>query len=1390
MLAQAQPGGSPYAVSVQRYGVEQGLAHREVNAILQDRQGFMWFATKGGLSRFDGKTFTTYNQERNGFAFDDIQFMAQDADGKLWLMGMQKPPWEVMIFDPQTERATTFQQQFGQRLPVQQWSKSLQVVASPQGTIFLSGGETPAVLLSYHPRTGLRRVVLPRANTLSVVHATNHNTVWAIVDDHLMAELTPDGQVRRQYDHPDILLSSTMGCSNPTTPFFYVEKPGSPPFPFRAIYSIDEQGNRHQYANELLGDATQYRVPIPIYLESTGLIWENARLIDPRKGVVLDLAKQGYTRIGGRGAIYTDRAGQIWLANHYGVSQVKLAPSRFRRLFYNPGDSEETPAIRGIRVIGNHLYVNKEGKGLYKADKSGKQVDPIYTRPNYAAMYALAQDRQGRLYAGANGHLLRADSAGSRSSVRLSPVDNQYNLWTLYAYSDTHLLGGCERGLRLIDAGTGRLSVFTHYNAFPELAEAHVLHIAPDRQGTLWVCANTGLYTVDPRRGITARYWSGGKGPYHLPADNIQHVYQDPNGLYWLATANRGLVCWDRAGGQSRTIRRADGLSNDNIYAVYADRRGDLWLSSDYGIMRFDPRSQTTRTYLVEEGITNVEFNRIAHFQDIDGRIYFGGLNGITSFDPRDFENEKQPERPPLYLTAFRQLDPAQGKMVDKTAEVQQSGRIRIPPGDAVSVLEVAFLNFDDANRNVYAYQVVGLDEGWVTQPEPTLRLTKLPYGDYQLQVRAQAANGQWSANTLQFALTVARPFYLRTWFLMLLGTLAVAGVWGWARRRNWVYRQEQQRLQTQIRLATARIEQDKQTIARQAEALQELDQAKSRFFANISHEFRTPLTVILGMAGELKGEVPPQRLGQVAELIESNGRNLLRLINQILDLSKLEAGEMGLKLERTDLVPFTAYVVESFHSLARQKGISLQTVLEPVTYEADIDKDKLQDVLANLLTNAVKFTPKGGQVTCQVRVEPDRNALLPAGYHQELTPATHLDGPWLQLRVSDSGPGIPPAGLPRIFDRFYRQSDHPGENQATVQAEGTGIGLAFVRELVSLMHGGLAVWSRPGEGSVFVVSLPLLRTDGQAGVSAGPEVFLNNVPAHTRQNPERLVVSPDRNAWIETVTEEVDDRPLLLLVEDNDDVAAYIQTCVQADYQVMHAGNGQAGIDAALEHIPDLIVSDVMMPVKDGFALCDTLKNDERTSHIPIVLLTARAAVGDRIAGLRRGADHYLVKPFQREELLVVLSNLLQTRRLLQLYYSQVALAPALSAARQPADTNPMELAGEQTENFFIRRLRSTLDVRLGDSELTVEEICQTMGMSRSGLHGKLRALTGMSLSRYLRTLRLRRAQDLLSRTALTVSEVAYAVGFEDPKYFSRVFLEEYGETPGSFRQKNENRT
>ncbi len=527
-------------------------------------------------------------------------------------------------------------------------------------------------------------------------------------------------------------------------------------------------------------------------------------------------------------------------------------------------------------------------------------------------------------------------------------------------------------------------------------------------------------------------------------------------------------------------------------------------------------------------------------------------------------------------------------------------------------------------------------------------------------------------------------------------------------------------------------------------EQLKELDELKSRFFTNISHELRTPLTVISGMAGQVK-ENPEKWFSKGLQMIQRNSDNLLVLVNQILELQKLESGKMALKAVRGDVIHYMRYIAESFQSFAESKQIQLQFRCAEKDLVMDYDPEKLLSIVSNLLSNAVKYTPEGGRIDFLIEKRP--------------TSDDSSNPEVLQIQVKDTGIGIPADQLPFIFDRFF-QADTPDHPRRT---DSTGIGLALTRELVKLMDGDIRVDSSP-EGSAFYVRLPITRNAGDPDVQPDKNwiaQLADFIPGGA-ETPETLS--------FDGATGE--NAPALLLVEDNPDVLQYLVSCLGGEYRISVARDGQEGIDKALEEIPDIIISDVMMPGKDGLELCRTLKTDQNTSHIPIILLTAKADIESRIAGLERGADDYLAKPFDKTELLVRLNRLLELRRQLQARYR--SFAPLKAEAGEPVFP----------EDSFIIRIRSAVEANLDDEFFATPQLCQAIGMSRSQLHKKIKALTGRSTTHFMRSIRLHKALELLENSDLNISQVAYEVGFRDPKYFSKTFAEEFGKKPNEVRR------
>jgi signal transduction histidine kinase/DNA-binding response OmpR family regulator/AraC-like DNA-binding protein len=559
----------------------------------------------------------------------------------------------------------------------------------------------------------------------------------------------------------------------------------------------------------------------------------------------------------------------------------------------------------------------------------------------------------------------------------------------------------------------------------------------------------------------------------------------------------------------------------------------------------------------------------------------------------------------------------------------------------------------------------------------------------------------------------------------------------------------------------------EKEKIASSAAVqLKELDVVKTRLYTNITHEFRTPLTVILGMAQQAMDK-PQEHLQEGLTMITRNGQNLLNLVNQMLDLNKLESGKLDLQYQQVDVVNFLKYIVESLHSLAENKGITMHFLTDLDTLTMDIEENRLQQVVSNLLSNAVKFTPKGGNIYMTI----GRN------------------NGTLSLKVKDTGVGISEEQLPYIFDRFYQ-----ADTTATRHGEGTGIGLSLTRELVKLMNGTIAVKSHPHKGSEFEVTLPITHLSDMKETNGEGISIAENKAILLEESPLILENQSKNN-----------EKPLVLIADDNADVRAYIASCLAADYNLLIAKDGRECENIAFEKTPDLIISDVMMPFKDGFEVCKTLKTDERTSHIPIIMLTAKADIDSKLQGFEHGADAYLMKPFNKEELLLRIKKLLELRQQLQQYYLNIGFGVSDLGSNKPKSDvqNAQNTEGGKNliaetpiekntpyinsfDNSFVVKVKTTIEKHISDADLDIEKLARNLALSTSQLNRKLTALTGLSTNNFMRYVRLIKAKELLLHSGFSITAIAYDSGFNDPAYFIRVFKQEFGVTPQVWREQN----
>ncbi len=1332
----------PYQLITRNYGVEDGLPHRTVYSIIQDHNGFIWGGTPCGLFRFDGRRFKIYNRSENGLHDDKVDWLAEDSEGNIWIGRQGGNPW-FDILDPVSGKLTPYADFFKQHpLPV-----PLDLIddALPQrlqdGTLVIGLSGSHA-WMTYHHKKGWKVVSINDWEWKKIYQTTQRGTVWGVCMEkqskkEAIAEFDSNGMIlNRFWCEPGNIHMDLPGLNAQSKYFFLrvnIPKIGN------SIWKIGPEGSREiippvsvnqhvTFYNEFENGHIKVRFPV---------------IYDREGNILLDL-KTKYPELdeGQFTHFCLDKDGNLCFATAFGLVIVELHKDLFQRLLYKadaPGG--RGIACRGILEQDGQLLVNSEqfsGGRLSLDLKTGqlKKMPGLYS-------IGLQKSADGAYWTdlelGGWGQVSFAKYGWDGTPV-LQPAswDKVWaGVWIFFEESPQRLLLMHNDGISVFNPLTGEHSPWPFDQQYPEFSRCQMNYLGRDPNGRIWACTNQGLYELKPGGGILGRYWSEGKGKYYLPHSNILHFYCDADKVLWLGTNGGGLLRWD--GEKTMQFQRKNGLLNNVVYAVYEDRRQHLWAPTDYGIVQFDKKSlQVRRTWLSSDGITNNEFNRISHYQDDAGVLYFGGLNGVTAFNPEHFYTDiGRPQQKDLLLSEIQVMNGNSGQLENRMPELLQHGRITIFPDDRYLQLEFSLLELVEQNKVIYSWKMDGKSDDWQTLTEPVLRISGLKSGEHHLYIRAQAVNGAMAKNELDLKLRVLPPLYLRWWFILLDMVLIALAVGAWLRWRERSQRSRQKRLEVEVLRQT-------DTIRQQADELRRLDQSKSRFFANVSHELRTPLTLIKGPLGSLlKNNQLPAKERSLIELAHQHGAHLLELVNALLDLSKMESGKMTLNEKPVLLLPFIRRLVSAFESHAEWLGIRFVFEYQaPHRLRILADEDKLQKVVNNLLSNALKFTPPKSNGLVTVRVEQVENQI--------------------RISVTDTGRGIHPNDLPHIFERFYQSS----QENAPVEG-GTGIGLALCREIAQLMQGRIWAGSEAGNGSQFYFEFPLKEVLGLGfdTESAGSDL----------ETVIHAEIVPSRDA---AKLPEGKSAGNILVVEDNASLRSYIELILSENYEVFAVENGLLALQLLEKQTPDLILSDIMMPEMDGFQLLEKLKSDPHYRHIPVVMLTARADVQDKLRALRIGVDDYLLKPFEEEELLARIGNLLQNSRSRR---PVGMLEDAMGSAEPLAEETTVLISAEDLE--WLARLEKLVCDAIGDSILSVDWLATKMFTGRNLFFKQVKLLTGLTPNEYIQTARLACAREMLEqRKARAVKEVAYKVGFRDVKYFSEQYFKHFGKLPSSY--------
>ena len=1313
---------------IQCLDVDQGLISSYIRSMLEDQDGYLWIGTSYGISRYDGTNFTNYNSlDIEGQTNNSILSMIKDSRDQLWFGtrnglicydGNQlinytfgnypgaNTIWSILEDQYQnlwigTSNGVLQLKQRGTKSTFSQFTTIQGLIDNDVLSIEEDGGGN----LWFGTDNGLSRFIPSPNLAESLGYFINYSTEDGLRDNIILSML------RDSKGH--LWIGTKKGLCQ-----FLIEE------------------NTEQFIYYKTGKALDDSPVSSILEDKQGHLWlgtnngvYNVQPYSDSPEIYQLTSREGLSKNEVR-SIIEDSKGNLWFGTG-GGGVCRLAPSSFFHFTTQNGLLDN--AIMSIQEdsIG-HLWL---GTGMGISHFDGNRFK-YFTSDNGLVdndVRSIQIDKKGNIWCGTSSGLSCFDGSTFKNYTSTEGLIHN-DIKSIYLDSRDQLWIGTSRGLSRFDGYS-----FTNYTIKPGFRGPYIRMITEDQHGNIWFgTSEDGIYSFD---GTHFKPYTTEDG---LSSNYVLSLMKGSNGMLWIGT-NKGINYFNGQNFTSFTTK--DGLSDNIIWSIVEDEKKDIWLSTEKGITLLKVLPDTSNqanlsepsyqfyTFKKQDGLKRMDFHSNSVHFDSRGRIWWGS-EGLTRLDYTEFKLSGQaPETPKIshieinqHFIDYRQLsNPVYsnttpfGQKLKKSVQSPVSyynypAYMALPHQLDHLTIYFSAIDWASPHKLVYQYYLEGLEEGWsMPNTEYKVDYRDLPFGNYTFKIRAKGEAAQWSP-TLEYPFTIKTPWWHTSFaylFYVIIIFVFLYALYSFLLSRK-LQLQEHQRLKN-------------------------LDELKTKLYTNITHEFRTPLTVILGMVEQIKAR-PSNWLPQGLEMIERNGKSVLNLVNQLLDLRKLESGMLPVQLQQGDIITYFKYIVESFQPYAEFKGIDLVFQTNTSNLIMDYDPDKMLTILSNLLSNALKFTPEKGQVKVQIQASLN----------------TETD---LTIKISDSGPGIPKDKLPFIFGRFY---------QVEIK-EGTGIGLAITRELVKLLNGKIFVESTPGIGTIFTLIMPVTT-------SALPETSAN--ASLIKEKVSSFVPQKQDVGHAEYGASNKAELPLLLIIENNEDIIKYLETFLPKTYRLAKTHNGQQGIDKAFEIIPDLIISDVRMPQKNGFEVCSVLKNDERTSHIPIVLLTAKADLDSKIEGFKKGADAYITKPFSPQELLVRLQKLTELRSRLKQYYLSLA-----TLDQEHLTTTSLE-GTEKTEHSFVTKTQTIIKAHLDDNTFTVKQLCKEIGISHPQLHRKLTALTGYSANKFIKHIRLNRAKSLLLETEETITEIAYATGFSDPDYFGRVFKQEFGQTPSDFRK------
>jgi len=1329
------------------YSTDKELSSSLINSIYQDKRNYIWIATEDGLNKFDGVRFNVYKNvqgDSTTIKNNYVKTLFEDSFGRFWIGCING----LHLYNRDIDEFSEIKL-FNEGIQITPHITS--IIESKDNEIWMTTSGLGIIRIKetrkdYH--TDIELSTRLSSKHLTDVYQDIKGNFWIASENHGLNMYNPVTDEVKVFKEPYSIGSNQ-------------------------ISSICEDGN----GNLLVGTLNNglYRLNSEISrFESIPHVRNEVLSV---KSLLLDKKNRLLVATDGQGMkIYNNQ--KNCLEDFY-ISSASF-------------DFSRTKVHSVFQDNGGNIWIGLFQKGVFLTSENNNRFNywghKSFTQDiiGSGCVMSLTKDREQSLWIGTdNDGIYKIDNAGYSRHFASNSVPGTVLSMVEDDLSEGFWIGSYLKGLAFLNKETGHCTYYNNnidqdkYNT----ARDKIFCIAKDFRGQLWIGTNgAGVYVFDLKKRIyVAHYSQLGVGQYQipnnwinsilcsrdgsvwigsydgvsninpslgqvetytekdrtLPGSVIYYIMEDSKDNIWIGTTE-GLVCLDKQNHTTKIYTIADGLPSDVICGLLEDNQGNIWISTHAGISKFLIEDKRFINYYAFDGLQGNEFSMGAVYKSDAGEMFFGGINGVSSFMPSDVDIHRL--SPHLYLTGLYILDQLvvagqkSGKHEIISGFIADADTIHLNYRDNMFALEFSTFDFGGSGRVSYLYMLEGLNSQWMKTEQGTNRInfTNLDYGTYRLRVKALVYND--SSDEKVITLIITPPWYLTWWAKLLYFVFFVSLIWGIAK------------------FVIDRIQHKNELIRR--EHIEQISEAKLQFFINVSHEIRTPMTLIISPLEKLIRENKDGAAQKVYLLMYRNAQRILNLINQLMDVRKIDKGLMSVRFRETDIVGFIYDVIHIFEYQSKKKDIRLNFVHVDLRLNAWIDLNNFDKVLVNILSNAFKFTPEGGEITISLKTGKNRNESGPLSKYFEVI-------------VSDTGIGIEEGNVEKIFERFYQVDNNLNEFNF-----GTGIGLHLARSLVNMQYGTIYAKNREDKrGAEFIIRLPL------------GDIHLMNSEKERGENEIESQIHDMKNVIPYNDEDEVEHRKVkpktkyrVLIVDDEDEIRHYLRHELSDIYKVDECVNGKQALDFILKEKPTLVVSDIMMPQMDGITLCKKIKSNININHIPVVLLTAKASDEAKAEGFDIGADAYIAKPFNIDLLKRQIASIIENRERLEhktgnLDEAHVQVKPVILRS---------------SDQILYEKIIKIIDENISNPELNVELLADGVGMSRVHMHRKLKELTNQSARDFIRGIRLKQASELLSGQKLSVSEVAYALGFNNLSHFSNTFREFYGMSPREYAEKN----